>query len=267
MVNYIEDHIYYMDCIDYINMMSSNKIKADLAVLDPPYNMNKAKWDKFQSYELFLRFTFSWLTKIKDIMVPNGSLYIFNTPYNCAKILSKAEFLGYKFQNWITWDKRDGQGGSKNRFTRRQESILFLTMGDSHVFNFNDVRVPYESTDRIASAAKKGIIKNGKRWFPNPAGRLCGDVWHITSERHKEKIKGKIKISKHVTPKPIELVERLIKASSNKSDLVVDIFMGSGTTAKAAQNLGRRYTGCDSSKEYVEYAINRLSLTKGRLLL
>ena len=63
---------------------------------------------------------------------------------------------------------------------------------------------------------KKGILKNGKRWFPNPKGKACGEVWHITSERHKSKSNGKVQKMEHLTPKPSDLIERIIKASSRE---------------------------------------------------
>jgi site-specific DNA-methyltransferase (adenine-specific) len=165
---------------------------------------------------------------------------------------------GLHFRNWITWDKRDGLGGATRRFSNGQETILFFTRGDIHVFNYNDVRVPYNSTERIEHAKEKGILKNGKRWFPNPKGRLCGEVWHITSERHKNKINGKTPKLPHLTPKPLEMIERIIKASSRKDSLVLDCFVGSGTTAVAAKKLGRNFICCDSNKKYVDLARKRV---------
>jgi site-specific DNA-methyltransferase (adenine-specific) len=120
------------------------------------------------------------------------------------------------------------------------------------------VRHPYDSQQRIAAAAKKGIIKNGKRWFPNPAGKLCTDVWHIVSERHRTKEYGKTQRTPHPTQKPLELIERIILASTNPNDLVLDFFAGSGTTAVAAIDLGRRFLGCDSDAKYVEIANDRI---------
>ncbi|GHT08124.1 hypothetical protein AGMMS49532_02460 [Endomicrobiia bacterium] len=123
---------------------------------------------------------------------------------------------GLIFQNWITWDKRDGLGTSKTKYSNGQESILFFTKNKKHIFNYDEIRVPYESTERIEHASKKGILKNGKRWFPNDKGRLCGEVWHIVSERHRNKINGKTIKNEHVASKPLELIERIIKASSNE---------------------------------------------------
>jgi site-specific DNA-methyltransferase (adenine-specific) len=101
------------------------------------------------------------LPKLKQ----DGSLYIFNTPFNSAFIMQYLVSKGMFFQNWITWDKRDGLGASKRKYSNGQETILFFTKSDKHIFNYNDIRVPYESTDRILHASEKGILKNGKRWF------------------------------------------------------------------------------------------------------
>ena len=129
---------------------------------------------------------------------------------------------------------------------------MFFTNGENHIFNYDDIRLPYESTARIEYAKTKGILKDGKRWFPNPDGKLCGEVWHITSERHKNKINGKTPKMPHLTPKPVEMIERIVKASSKKGDLVLDCFVGSGTTAVAAKKLGRNFLCCDSDKNYVK---------------
>ncbi len=98
----------------------------------------------------------------------------------------------------------------------------------NYTFNADEVRIAYESTERIKHAQSKGILKNNKRWFPNPKGKLCLDVWEITSQRHVEKEKGKILKPKHPSIKPKALIERMIKASSHKNDLILDLFSGSG---------------------------------------
>ena len=250
------NEIYHMDCLDFLRLLDDGS--TDLALLDPPYNRKIADWDNFTSENDFFEFTFSWIDALLPKVKENGSIYIFNTPYNSAFILQYLVSKGLHFQNWITWDKRDGMGGAKRRFSNGQEIILFFTKGGNHTFNYDDVRVPYESAARIELAKKKGIIKNGKRWYPNPKGRLCGEVWHITSERHKNKVNGKVQKMGHATPKPLELVERIIKASSNEGDLVVDFFVGSGTTAVASKRLGRNFLCADNCKEYVAFANARL---------
>ncbi|MDR0676320.1 MAG: site-specific DNA-methyltransferase [Elusimicrobiota bacterium] len=250
--------IYNFDCFEFLKNIKEKSI--DLAIIDPPYNMKKAKWDTFKTHKDFLEWTFKWI----DLLIPTlknaASLYIFNTPFNNAYILQYLVNNGLIFQNWLTWDKRDGLGTSTTKYTNGQESILFFTKNKKHIFNYNDIRVPYESTDRMKHAEEKGILKNGKRWFPNKNGRLCGEVWHITSERHKNKINGKTQQNEHIASKPFELIERIIKASSNKGDLVLDCFVGSGTTAIASKKLERNFICNDFDKKYVDLSNKKLEI-------
>jgi len=248
--------IYNLDCLDFLKKIGDNVV--DLAVIDPPYNLSKAKWDTFKDEKDFFDFTFKWIDTLIPKLKDNGSLYVFNTPYNSAFILSYLMKKGLVFQNWITWDKRDGLGGAKTKFSNGQETILFFTKNKDHTFNYEEVRVPYESTDRIEHARTKGILKDGKRWFPNPNGRLCGEVWHITSERHKNKVNGKTSKMSHITPKPTELIERIIKASSDMGDVVLDCFVGSGTTAFVAKKMRRNFICSDNNKNYVRLAKKNL---------
>jgi len=245
-----------MDCFKLLQHLDDNLI--DLAVIDPPYNMRKATWDTFKNQQDFLDFTFKWIDMLIPKLTPNASVYIFNTPFNCAYILTHLVKSGLYFQNWITWDKRDGLGASKRKYSNGQESILFFTKSNNHVFNYDNIRIPYQSTDRIKHAEKKGILKNGKRWFPNSNGKFCGEVWHISSERHKRKVNGKTQKLEHLTPKPLELIERIVKASSNEGDVVFDCFCGSGTTAIAAKKLKRQFICADSCLDFVELTYKNL---------
>jgi site-specific DNA-methyltransferase (cytosine-N4-specific) len=251
------NEVVHRDAITFLKSLPRHTV--DMICVDPPYNLGKGPWDSFPSRESFLTFTRSWLAHALPVLVPGGSLYVFNTPENAAHILVYCQTFGLEFRNWITWDKRDGFVSTKSRFVPAQETILyFVKPGAPPTFNSDAVRHPYDSQQRIAAAAKKGIIKNGKRWFPNPAGKLCTDVWHIVSERHRTKVNGKTQRTPHPTQKPLELIERIILASTNPNDLVLDFFAGSGTTAVAAIDLGRRFLGCDSDAKYVEIANDRI---------
>jgi len=232
---------------------------VDLVCVDPPYNLKKAAWDTFKSDEDFLKFTFNWIKQVEPKLKPGAGFYIFNTPRNSAHILAYLETLGFTFQNWITWNKKDGFTSTKKKFLPEQETIVYVTKtGGNITFNADLIRVPYESTERIAAAKTKGILKNGKRWFPNEAGRLCPDVWQISSERHSNKENGKVKAALHPTVKPIALMERIILASTNEGDVVLDIFAGSGSTLVAAKRNKRNFVGCDTDLTFVKIARRRL---------
>jgi len=250
--------IYKIDCISFLSKIDDKSI--DLAVIDPPYNLKKAEWDTFKSNKHFLNFTFKWIDALLPKLKNTASLYIFNTPYNSTFILQYLVKNNFIFQNWITWDKKDGMAASKKRYNNGQETILFFTKSNNYTFNHDAIRIPYESTERIAHAAKKGILKNGKRWFPNSKGKLCREVWHFSSERHKNKINGKTPKMPHLTPKPLDMIERIIRASSNQGDLILDCFVGSGTTAVASKKLKRNFICSDNDKEYVNLA--RLNIKK-----
>lgn len=248
--------VYHLDVFAFLAAKVAEET-VDLAVIDPPYNMQKAGWDAFRSQKDFLHFTFAWLEALLPKLKRSGSLYIFNTPCNSAYIL---QFLAEKkmtFRNWIVWDKQDGISAPKNKYVSGAETILFFTQG-KHTFNHDAIREPYKSAERMKYAAKRGILKNGKRWYPHPGGKLCSEVWRFSSERHKRKVDGKVQKMPHLTPKPLDMIERIIKASSNEGDLVLDCFLGSGTTAVASRNLNRNFIGCEKSKKYYDLCIKNI---------
>lgn len=247
----------HSDCFAFLAEIQRESIP--LAIVDPPYNLSKAEWDTFSTHSAFLEFTYKWIDALLPTLSPNGSLYVFNTPFNSAFICAYLVSKGMVYRNWITWDKRDGFVGGSRRFAPTQETILYFSRSERPTFNSDDVRIPYESKSRIAHAMKKGILKDGKRWFPNANGKLCNDVWHIVSDRHKRKIAGKVVRAQHATPKPEELIERIVLASSNPGDVILDCFAGTGTTAAVALRNGRRFIGCESDAKFVELANERIA--------
>lgn len=243
--------IYSADVADFLRALPDNSI--DLAIADPPYNMNKGKWDTFVSEEAYFVFMVEWINLLIPKLKDNASLYLFNNAYNSAILVNLLKDKNIVFRNWITWYKKDGFSATKRRYVNTQETILFYTRSSDYIFNCDEIRIPYASTSRILSASQKGIIKNGKRWFPNEKGKLCGDVWEIISQRHKSKVNGKIQKTIHPTIKPIEMIERIIKASSNENDVVLDLFSGTGTTAITAKRLNRSFIGCENNDMYIEH--------------
>lgn len=248
--------VYLEDVFDFLSNIENNSI--DLAVIDPPYNQNIDKWDTFKTQDKYFEFTYKWLDMTIEKLRDTGSLYLFNNPYNSAFITTYLVNKGMKFRNWIIWYKKDGFSPSKKKFVNNQEVILFFTKSDSYIFNSEDVRTPYLSKDRIAAASQKGILKNGKRWYPNQNGKLCTDIWEFPSVRLSNKVNGKTVKTLHPTPKPEALIERIILASSNKNDVVLDLFSGSGTTSYISKKLERKFIGCENNKTYYQYILDRL---------
>lgn len=252
-INQIEN----IDVFEFLESLKDESV--DLAIIDPPYNRSVAEWDAFKSQEDFFTFTKKYLQRTASKLKPSASLYIFNTAFNAAFILQILLELKMQYQNWIIWYKKDGFSPSRKRFVNNQETILFFTKTETYKFFPDNVRVPYLSSSRIKAAKEKGILKNGKRWFPNPNGKLCTDVWEFTSVRHNKKIDGKTMKQPHPTPKPEAMIERMIKASSEKGDLILDLFSGTGTTAFVAKKLGRNFIGCENNTEYFELIQRRLN--------
>jgi len=250
------NNIYLLDVFKFLASLDDKTI--DLAIIDPPYNQSVEKWDTFKTEKEYFEFTFKWIdmviTKIKD----TGSVYIFNNPYNSAIIFKYLADKGLIFKNWIIWNKKDGFSPSKNKYVNNQEVILFFVKSKKYTFNADAIRVPYESESRIKHATEKGLLKNGKRWYPNKNGKLCSDVWNFSSDRHNKKINGKIVKNVHPTPKPEELIKRIVTASSNKDDVVLDLFSGTGTTSFIAKQMSRKYLAVENNLQYYNIIIERL---------
>lgn len=242
----VKNKIFNQDVCTFLKKQKNNS--ADLIIADPPYNIKIDKWDIFESNEKYWEFMKKWLKIAIKKLKKGGSIYIFNNQYNSALTL---EFLKNKlhFNNWITWYKKDGFHPTKNKFVSNQETCLFMSKEKPKTFNFDQIRVPYISIKRLTSG--KGVKgKNGKYWKPNTKGKLCSDVWEISSERHIKKINGKTTKMFHPTIKPSKLIERIIIASSNKNDFVLDLFSGSGQTSKICKKLERNSEACEIEKEY-----------------
>ncbi len=251
------NNIVHSDVFEYLKMVDNNSV--DLLLTDPPYGIGVDEWDIFESEEKYFEFIYEFINSSLPKLKENGSLYLFNNAYNSAHILQFLTKKGLIFQNWITWYKKDGFTSLKKRYNRTQETCLFFTKTKDYVFNYDEIRIPYESKSRIEAAKTKGILKNGKRWFPNENGKLCNDVWEFSSEKNRNRVNGKTMKQFHATQKPLEMIKRIIVASSNEGDLVLDPFMGSGTTAFACKSLKRNFLGCDANLEYVNHANNILN--------
>lgn len=249
--------VYCEDVISFLKKIDNDSIA--LAIIDPPYNLNQGDWDTFDNLNDFLRFTYRYLDEVIRVLKDNGSLYIFNTAFNSAFILQYLVSKGLEYKNWITWYKKDGFSACKKKYCNNQETILFFTKSNDYVFDFDKVRVPYLSKERLTAATTTGILKNGKRWYPNSNGKLCTDVWEFPSVRLTNKVNGKTIKQNHPTPKPEPMIERMILASSNESDIVLDLFSGTGTTSFVAKKLKRQYIACDKNRTYCKYIKERLT--------
>jgi DNA modification methylase len=232
------------DCIEILG-----KVKepfADLIFADPPFNIGY-KYDKYndrQKRENYIAWTKDWMSACKKVLKPHGSFYVAIGDEYAANIKIIADELKLFMRNWIIWHYTFGQQ-TKNKFARAHTHIFYF-VNDKKNFTFNEqaVRVPSD----------RQLIYNDRR--ANPKGKMPDDVWGEFS-----RICGTFKerTGWHPCQMPENVLKRIIAASSNPGDCVLDPFSGSGTTAAAAYQLGRIYVGIEISQKYVENSMQRLA--------
>lgn len=222
---------------------------VDVIFADPPYflsgggvschsghqvSVDKADWDKPLTPEEKLRYNRKWLSLCKRVLKDNGTIWISGTLHNIYSIGVALELEGFSIINNITWQKSNPAPNLACRcFTHSTETVLWarkqLTPKKKGVHYFN------------YSLMKE--INNGKQ---------MKDVWQLPMVSKSEKKHGK-----HPTQKPLSLLTRIIEASTQPGDLILDPFNGSGTTGIAAAQLGREYIGIDNVEEYLSTTIKR----------
>ena len=248
--------LYEGDSIEWLKSIESETI--DLIFADPPYNINKAHWDKFESQEVYIKWSMQWIKEASRVLKSTGTLYIcgFSEILADLKHPSMRYFKGCK---WLIWYYKNKANLGKD-WGRSHESILHLRKSKAFTMNIDDVRIPYgKHTLEYPShpqAETSQYGNGGKRkdiWTPHPLGAKPKDIIEVPTTCN-----GMGEKTPHPTQKPEELVRKLILASSNENDIVLDPFSGSGTTLVVAEQLERQWLGCDLSTEYNEWAIERL---------
>ncbi len=226
------------DAISEMKKIADNSI--DLIVADPPYNLGKDYGNDSDSKDFndYISFTKEWTAEAKRILKPTGTMYVFmgfKFISYLYQILEKEQRL--LFNNWICWHYTQGIGKKKG-FSPRHDDILMFTKTKNFTFNLDDIKIPqkfYRSVNNMRGA--------------NP-----GDVWEFSHVHYCNENR-----QNHPTQKPEGLIERLILASSNVNDLVLDPFSGSGTTLRVSQQLQRHCIGIEINEMYVEQTKERLS--------
>ena len=248
--------IYLGDSMDWLASLPAGSV--DLIFADPPYSLGKAAWDEFESHDAYVDWSVQWVELAARTLKPHGSLYICGFSEILADIRRPMAqyFHGCR---WLVWHYKN-KANLSNDWGRSHESILHFRKSKRSTFNVDPVRVPYGThTTKYPShpQAVSSQYGNGKKrdgaWEPNPNGAKPRDVIEIpvTSNGMAEK-------TPHPTQKPEELVRKIILASSNPGECVVDPFLGSGTTAVCAEQLGRRWMGCELDENYCKWAVARV---------
>ena len=229
---------------------------VDLVVTDPPYAIDKAEWDEFESLEVYVDWCDLWLAEIARVLAPHGSAYVcgFSEILADVKARSAKRFDGCR---WLIWYYRNKANLGKD-WGRSHESILHLRTEGTKV-DVDAIRVPYNGhttkyparSQAVSSQYNRGVKRD--KWVPNPLGAKPRDVIEIPVICN-----GMTEKTAHATQKPEALIEKLILASSKPGGLVVDPFVGSGTTAVVASRLERRWIAGDADARYVGLTRERL---------
>lgn len=226
------------DAIEELKKIPSKSVS--LIVTDPPYNLNKDYGNNQDSLEFdeYLSFSRKWLSEAYRVLTDNGSMYVFMGMRYISYIYAILEKeLGMNFNSWITWFYTQGIGKTKG-FSPRHDDILYFTKdAKNFIFNLDDIRVPqkfYRSVNNMRGA--------------NP-----GNVWEFSHMHYCNKNR-----QEHPTQKPEGLYERMILASSNEGDTVLDPFVGSGTLLRVCQQTNRNGIGIDVNPAYIEMCEERL---------
>ncbi len=235
--------------------------EVDLVFADPPFNWNRAydRWHDAMPEPDYLDFTFEWLSLCVGGLRPGGALWV-NIPDDwAAEIvcflkgrLEKKPPAAMEMRNWCVWHYRFGQNVTGRFINSKVHALYFVKPGGPHVWNPGEV---LEQSDRAAIYGDRRTLT--KRDGMPPGLRVPMDVWYGA---YWGRIQGnnKERRADHDNQLPEVYLERVIRACSNKGDLVLDPFLGSGTTGVVAHALGRRFIGTEFSKENARRAFERI---------
>ena len=234
------------------------KESVDLIFADPPYNLsgnglrwkgNKTggdwymvneEWDRMSAPE-YLQFTRKWISSAYHVLKDGGSIYISCTYHNISEVMIVLKQLDFKINNIITWQKTNAMPNMTRRvFTHSTEFVVWAVKGKKWIFNYEELK------KMNPDKQKDGSLKQMR------------DVWQLPLVQGKERIRGKDNRAIHPTQKPEEMLRRIILASSNTGDTVLDPFLGSGTTTFVAKKLSRNWIGIEKNKKYFKVAENRM---------
>lgn len=258
LVNYneIENKLIYQDLFSCIDFLPNAFI--DLAIIDPPYNLNKKfgnnKFSKTsaESYEEWLE---SWIIKLKRCFKNTSSLYVC-CDWQSSKSIQSVLEKHFIVRNRITWEREKGRGANAN-WKNCSEDIWFCTVSNDYFFNVEAVKLkkkviaPYRNSSGEPKDWEETV--NGNYRLTHPSN-LWTDIsipfWSMPEN------------TDHPTQKPEKLIAKLILASSKLGDFVFDPFFGSGTTCVVAKKLNRKFSGVEQESEYCQMAVKRLNFAE-----
>ncbi|MBW7918473.1 MAG: site-specific DNA-methyltransferase [Anaerolineales bacterium] len=243
------------DCVKTLNSLPERSI--DLIFADPPYNLqlqnelhrpNMTKvnavndsWDRFDSFADYDEFTRNWLTACKRVLKPTGSIWVIGSYHNIFRVGTIMQNLGFWMLNDVIWVKTNPMPNFRGvRFTNAHETLIWASSGKGAKYTFNH-------------QAMKGL---------NDEKQMRSDWWLLSLATGTERVKDKNGDKAHSTQKPEALLYRVILASSNAGDVVLDPFFGSGTTGAVAKRLHRNWIGIEREDKYIKAAKKRIAAVR-----
>lgn len=247
------NHIHEGDMLQLLKRVDDASI--DLIIADPPYGMEKDKefdvginWT-LKDKDEWLAWSEAWLTQSYRVLRDGGSIFVYGIHHNIGYMQKLLYDLGFDYGRMFIWHYKNGWSKYKNYPAATYEPLLWFHKGKGHTYH--QIREPYVSAERL----KHKIIKNGKVWTPNPLGKHAGDIWEIPTLAGRRFADEKCA---HPTQKPLAICDRIVNYFSNKNDLVLVPFAGSGSECLSAAQNGRRYIGLELSPQYVAMARERI---------
>ncbi len=241
--------VYFGDAMDALNLIEDKSV--NLLFADPPYNIGKKFGDfidKWPSNQAYAEWCFKWLELCIKKLSDNGSMYIMSStqcmPYLDIFLREKVDVLSR-----IVWHYDSSGVQAKNYYGSQYEPILFCVKDKkNYLFNSDDILV------EAKTGAKRKLIDYRKA-VPTlyNTKKVPSNAWYMARVRYRMK-----EYEEHPTQKPEALLERIILASSNEGDVVLDPFSGSFTTSAVAKRLGRKSIGIEREKEYIEIGLRRV---------
>ena len=227
----------------------------DLVFADPPYNLQlkseltrpdrskvsavNDKWDQFENFKKYDDFTYEWLSECKRILKKDGAIWVIGSYHNIFRVGTAIQNLGFWILNDVIWNKNNPMPNFRGtRFTNAHETLIWASKSEKSKYTFN-----YQSLKCLNDDLQ--MRSNWDLPICNGSERLKKDGKKI-----------------HSTQKPEALLHRILLATSNKNDHILDPFLGSGTTATVAKKLGRNYFGIEKEKNYFKAADLRIKNTK-----
>ncbi len=249
----VTDKIIHGDTFSVLEFLPKESV--DLVVVDPPYNLTKnynGKVFSKKSQSEYTEYTRRWLEKVKPLLKKNGSIYVC-CDWQSSLVIGQVLSEFFEVQNRITWQREKGRG-AKNNWKNGMEDIWFATNGKDYTFNLQAVKVtkqviaPYKENGR----PKDWSTVEGKKIRKTCPSNFWDDItipfWSMKEN------------TSHPTQKPEKLLAKLILASSNQGDIILDPFNGSGSTAVTAKKLNRKYIGIEIEDRYCIFSQKRLEM-------